>query len=70
MDHLLNLLAVHHPLTPHDLKKEPPDQVDLPINKHNPEEIVAAHEQATGSQQKITEQNARYLLPIQTRREL
>ncbi len=66
MDNLLNLLAVHRSRTPRDLKKEHPDQVDLLVSKHNVEETVTAQKQATGTHQKITEQNAHYLLTIMT----
>ncbi len=69
MDHLLNLLAVHHSRTLRDLKKERPDHADLFLGKHNPGETVTAQKQATGIQnQKNTEQNAHYLLTIRTRR--
>jgi hypothetical protein len=69
MDHLLNLLAVHHSRTLRDLKKERPDQAHLLASKHNPGESVTAQKQATGIQnQKNTEQNAHYLLTIMTMR--
>src|SRR5258706_11919617 len=67
MDHLLNLLAVHHSRTLRDLKKERPDHADLFLGKHNPGETVTAQKQAIGTHQKNTEQNARYLLTIITR---
>jgi hypothetical protein len=64
MDHLLNLLAVHHSRTLRDLNKECPDQADLLVSKHNPGETVTVQKQATGAHQKNTEQNAHYLLTI------
>jgi hypothetical protein len=67
MGHPLNLLAVHHSLAFHDLKKERLDQVDLLVSKHNVGETVTAQKQATGTHQKNTEQNAHYLLTIVTR---
>ncbi len=70
MGHLLNLLAVHHSRTLRDLKKEHPDQVDLLVSKHNSGETVTAQKQATGTHQKNTEQNARYLLTIRNKRKL
>jgi len=52
MSHPLNLLAVHHSLAFHDLKKERFDQVDLLVSKHNVGETVTAQKQATGTQTK------------------
>ena len=65
---LLNSLAVHHSRALRDLKKARPDQADLLVGTHNIGETVTAHKQATGSHQKNTEQNARYLLTIRTGR--
>jgi hypothetical protein len=70
MGHLLNLLAVHHSRTLHDLKQERLDQVDLLVSKHNVGETVTAHKQPTGTHQKNTEHFAHYLLTIRTRRKL
>ena len=61
---LLDSLAVHHPRACRDLKKERPDQVNLPVDKNNVREIPAAQKQATGANQKNSEQNAHYLLTI------
>jgi hypothetical protein len=67
---LPNLLAVRHSRPLRDLKQEHPCQVDLLIGKHNVGETLTAQKQATGSNKKNSEQNARYLLTIITRREL
>jgi hypothetical protein len=50
-------------------KKEHPGPVDLLVGKNNPGGMVMAQKQATGTKQKSSEQNARYLLTIMTRRE-
>jgi hypothetical protein len=67
---LPNSLAVRHSRAFRDQKKEHPDQVDLLVGKHNVEETVTAYKQATGTHQKNSEQNARYLLTIRTSRVL
>jgi hypothetical protein len=67
---LPNSLAVRHSRALRDLRQEHPCQVDLLVGTHNVGETVTAQKQATGTHQKNSEQNARYLLAIMTRREL
>ena len=64
---LLNSLASHHSRAFRDLKKEHPGQVDLLVGQNNSGEMVMRISKQTASSQKITEQNARYLLTILTR---
>jgi hypothetical protein len=63
---LPNLLAVRHSRALRDLKQEHPCQVDLLVSKHNVGETATAQKQPTGTHQKSSEQNARYLLTIIT----
>ena len=64
---LLNSLAVHHSRAFRNLKQEHPGQVDLLVDQNNSGEMVMHISKQTASLQKITEQNAHYLLTIMTR---
>ena len=64
MGHPLNSLASRHSHAFRNLKNDQPGRVNLPVGKHNIEETLTLHKQATGTHQKNSEQNAPYLLPI------
>ena len=48
-------LAVHHPRTSRDLKKERPGQAHLLVSKNNIKETVTAQKQAISTRLKISE---------------
>ncbi len=63
----LNSLTSHHSRAFRELKKEHSGQVDLLVDHNNSGEMVMHISKQAANIQKITEQNAHYLLTIMTR---